>query len=131
MPEPAADHAAGNPLVSVVIAARDAAETLGPTLESACAQTHRPIEIVVVDDGSTKPEARALLDELAPEFEARGWQLLRNAENRYPGAARNRAAVIDGNVVQQFPDLAHVGAFISGERRSSREGGDGQQHNQS
>lgn len=63
MPEPAADHAAGNPLVSVVIAARDAAETLGPTLESACAQTHWPIEIVVVDDGSSDGTA-----ELARSF---------------------------------------------------------------
>ena len=57
MPEPAAGHEAGRPLVTVVIAARDAAEALGPTIETALAQTHRPLEVVVVDDGSTDATA--------------------------------------------------------------------------
>ena len=38
--------------VSVVIPARDAAETLGETLDSLVLQTHRAWEAVAVDDGS-------------------------------------------------------------------------------
>jgi hypothetical protein len=41
------------PLISVVIPAYNAAATLEETLDSALAQTHRRIEVVVVDDGST------------------------------------------------------------------------------
>ena len=57
MPEPGVGHEAGRPLVTVVIAARDAADALGPTIETALAQTHRPLEVVVVDDGSTDATA--------------------------------------------------------------------------
>jgi GT2 family glycosyltransferase len=46
---------------------------------------------VVVDDGSTSSEALAYLKLLEPCFAERQWQLLRQ-ENRYPGAARNKAA---------------------------------------
>ena len=41
-----------DPLVSVVIPAHNAAATLSDTLRSVCAQTHRNLEIFVVDDGS-------------------------------------------------------------------------------
>jgi glycosyltransferase involved in cell wall biosynthesis len=42
----------GLPLVSVVIAAHNAGRFLAETLETVLAQDHRPLEIVVVDDGS-------------------------------------------------------------------------------
>jgi glycosyltransferase involved in cell wall biosynthesis len=41
------------PLVSVVVPAFDAAETLPETLGSVCDQTYRNLDIIVVDDGST------------------------------------------------------------------------------
>jgi glycosyltransferase involved in cell wall biosynthesis len=42
----------GQPLVSVVVPAFNAVETLARTLESIMAQTYRHLEILVVDDGS-------------------------------------------------------------------------------
>jgi glycosyltransferase involved in cell wall biosynthesis len=53
---------AAAPLVSVVIPAFNAEATLRSTLQSALAQTYQPIEIIVVDDGSTDGTAR-LIDE--------------------------------------------------------------------
>jgi len=41
------------PLVSFVIPAYNAADTVGRAIESALGQTHDPVEVVVVDDGST------------------------------------------------------------------------------
>jgi len=41
------------PAVSVVIPARDAAATLAETLDSVRAQRHAPLEVLLVDDGST------------------------------------------------------------------------------
>jgi glycosyltransferase involved in cell wall biosynthesis len=45
------------PLVSVVVPADNAAWSLDETLASVCAQTHRDIEVLVVDDGSTDSTA--------------------------------------------------------------------------
>jgi glycosyltransferase involved in cell wall biosynthesis len=44
-------------LISVIVPAHNAARYIARTLASACAQTHREIEIVVVDDGSTDDTA--------------------------------------------------------------------------
>ncbi len=52
------------PTVSVVIAAYNAAETLGETLASVLGQTWRDYEVIVVDDGSTDATA-AVVERLA------------------------------------------------------------------
>lgn len=54
-----------NSLVSVVIPCYNAAKTLASTLESVLAQSYRPIEVVVVDDGSSD-ESVAIARSFAP-----------------------------------------------------------------
>jgi hypothetical protein len=78
-------EAAAEPLVSVIIPAYDAAATIAETIESALAQTHRRIEVVVVDDGSTDATAA-----IAARFAARDPRLrLLSTPNRGVAAARN------------------------------------------
>jgi GT2 family glycosyltransferase len=60
-------------------------------LESLRRQDYPHFEVVLVDDGSTLPEALTRLDLLEPEFRERGWKVIRQ-DNRYLGAARNTAA---------------------------------------
>jgi GT2 family glycosyltransferase/glycosyltransferase involved in cell wall biosynthesis/tetratricopeptide (TPR) repeat protein len=80
------------PLVSVCMAHWNRPHYLAQALASIEAQDYPNIEVVVVDDCSSQPETIAYLDSLEPIFRQRGWQLLRQPENRFPGAARNRAA---------------------------------------
>src|ERR1700728_3850120 len=49
-----------SPLVSVVIPTYNRAATIGRTLDSVVRQTHRPLEIIVVDDGSSDDTLRAV-----------------------------------------------------------------------
>ncbi|HYF36473.1 MAG TPA: glycosyltransferase, partial [Prosthecobacter sp.] len=79
------------PLVTVVLTHFNRPSYLPQAINSLLAQTYPNIEVVLVDDGSTMPEAVALLDILEPAFESRGWKLIRE-RNRYPGAARNSGA---------------------------------------
>ncbi len=87
MPEPTASL----PLVSICMASFNRPHLLAEAIASVEAQTYPHVELVVVDDASTTPAARSFLDSLEPRFAARGWQLIRHAENRYLGAARNTA----------------------------------------
>ena len=80
-----------DPLISVCLTTRNRPELLRGALESLRRQDYRRFEVVLVDDGSDRPDAMACLDRLAPEFARRDWQLLRRP-NRYVGAARNAGA---------------------------------------
>ncbi|EHJ61938.1 glycosyl transferase family 2 [Novosphingobium pentaromativorans US6-1] len=76
---------AGSETVSVIVPAYNAARTIGETLRSVTAQTHRELEIVVVDDGSAD-DTPAIVQGLAardPRI-----RLLRQA-NAGVAAARN------------------------------------------
>ncbi len=78
------------PLVSVCMTHFNRPAYLRQALDSIIAQDYPNFEVILVDDGSTQPEALVFLDALGPLFEERGWQLIRQS-NRYLGAARNNA----------------------------------------
>ena len=71
------------PSISVLIPVFNGARFLGAALDSVAAQTLVPLEIIVVDDGST--------DGSADVAAARPSVRVVRQENRGPGAARNRA----------------------------------------
>ncbi|MEI8357949.1 MAG: hypothetical protein RL698_547 [Pseudomonadota bacterium] len=73
----------GPPLVSIVIPVRNGAGFLAEGIRSVLAQAHRPIEIVVVDDGSTDDSA-AIAESLGAPV-----RVFRQANAGAP-AARNR-----------------------------------------
>jgi len=71
-----------NPLVSVIIPVYNGERYLAQTIESALAQTYQPIEIIVIDDGSTDGSA-----EVVKRFPSVRYQF---QTNRGIGGARNR-----------------------------------------
>jgi glycosyltransferase involved in cell wall biosynthesis len=71
------------PLVSVIMAAYNAAQHIGEALQSVLAQEWRPLEVVVVDDGST--DDTAMIVSSFPEI------VYVHQENQGPSAARNAA----------------------------------------
>lgn len=79
------------PLVSVCITHHERPALLAQALESIRRQTYGRFEVIVVDDGSERRETLAALAALEPEFDEKGWSIIRQP-NRYPGAARNAAA---------------------------------------
>jgi glycosyltransferase involved in cell wall biosynthesis len=72
------------PLVSVMIGVYNGAPYLGEAIDSVLAQTHRPLELIVVDDGS---------EDETPQIAQRYGDALRYVRQRRGGmaAARNRA----------------------------------------
>lgn len=73
-----------NPLVSVVIPAFNAAEFIVETIESVLQQTYRPIEIIVVDDGSQDNTVQLIETSFSDTVR------LVCQQNNGPSAARNR-----------------------------------------
>ena len=75
------------PLVSVIIAAFDAAKHIGQALNSALLQTYEAIEVIVVDDGSSDATSS-----IVEEFVKRDTRVrLIRQSNTGVGAARNTA----------------------------------------
>lgn len=86
-----------NDTVSVVIPAFDAARWIRATVASACAQTHRDLQIIVVDDGSRDDTAAIVSDMIRHDGRI---MLIRQANG---GVARARNAGI----------AAAIGAFVA------------------
>ena len=74
----------GQPLVSVVMPAYNAADFIAAALDSVLAQTYRPIEVLVADDGS-KDGTAAVVRGFGPPV------VYLRQENRGPAGARNLA----------------------------------------
>lgn len=74
-----------SPAFSVVMAAHDNAETIGEAIESVRGQTRSDWELIVVDDASRDGTA-----DVAEAFADPRIRVVRQPENRGPGATRNR-----------------------------------------
>lgn len=79
-----------NDLISIIIPVYNHAKTLGTALKSVQRQSYRPMEIIIVNDGSTDDFKAAaneiLLNDKYKEFSV----VIINQENRGAPAARNR-----------------------------------------
>jgi len=98
-------------LVSTIIPVHNRPDLLPEAVSSVLAQTHRPIEIIVVDDGSTDrtPEVCGTLRAQAPDF----IRVIR-IDQAGPGAAREAGrALLRGEFVQYLDsdDLIHPRKF--------------------
>jgi glycosyltransferase involved in cell wall biosynthesis len=82
-----------DPTVSVCLAHYNRPHFLRQALDSIVNQDSSPLEVIVVDDGSPSASVQQELEAIALQYDfaGRGWRLVRQ-ENRYLGAARNRAA---------------------------------------
>jgi glycosyltransferase involved in cell wall biosynthesis len=85
-----------NPLVSVMIGVYNGAPYLGEAIESVLEQDYEPIELIVVDDGSTDGSA-----EVAGSFPQ---VVVIRQENGGNGAARNRAVGLASGALYAFLD---------------------------
>ena len=86
------------PLVSILIPCFNAAPWLAGAIESALAQTHAAIELVVIDDGSTDDSLA-----IARTFESRGVRVIPQA-NAGASAARNHGLRLARGEFIQFLD---------------------------
>ncbi len=87
-PPRAIDQMSELPLVSVVVPLFNQFEAVRVCLDSVAAQDYPNLEIIVVDDGSTRSDASEQLDDLEHWRWGRDLRVVRQ-ENRYLGAARN------------------------------------------
>lgn len=85
------------PLVSVIIPNYNYANSLGPCIDAALAQTHRPLEVIVVDDHSTDRSY-----EIASA--KKGITLLRTPRNSGVAVARNTGVAASSGEILFFVD---------------------------
>jgi glycosyltransferase involved in cell wall biosynthesis len=88
-----------NPLVSVVIPAFNSSAYVMESIESVRAQTYTPLEIIVVDDGSTDDTAKKLQTLIAAGSIRYQYQ-----ENRGLSSARNSGIALANGKYLQFLD---------------------------
>lgn len=74
---------------SIVIPAYNAANTIGKSIHSALAQTHLPIEIIVVEDSSTDNTIAVVQEIIAKNQSNTAIKLIQQPYNQGPANARN------------------------------------------
>lgn len=81
------------PFVTVVMTHYNRPDLCTQALESLEKQDYPQdrFEVILVDDGSTQPEAVTFLQRTAEIFKTKNWTLLNDGVNRYLGGARNFA----------------------------------------
>lgn len=84
------DTGAAEPTVSVVIPVHNGARYLAEAIESVLAQDHRPLEVIVVDDGSTD-ESAAVAAAFGPPV-----RVVQQAQQGASAARNHGAAVAQG-----------------------------------
>lgn len=99
----AADSAAVHPRVSVVIPTHRRVELLPRAVRAAFAQSHVPIEVIIVDDAHD-PETRALADELRVEFGPSLVYTRTPSDSSGASAARNAGAALSHGELLAFLD---------------------------
>ena len=107
---PSQDIQENLPFVSVCMTHFNRPHCLSLALESIRAQDYPHFEVVLVDDASDMQEAGLFLDSLSAEFSSKGWQIIRNPKNLFPGAARNLAAARSRGVYLLFMDDDNIAA---------------------
>lgn len=98
------------PLVSVLLAGRDAARHLPAALEGIAAQTYRPIELIAVDDGS-KDSTGDILRDFAVKHP---WTQVLTASGVGPSAARSLAFAASRGpliAIHDADDVSHPERF--------------------
>lgn len=88
------------PLISVIIPAYNAGRYLAESLQSVIAQTYRPIEIILIDDGSVD-------DTVSVASQFPGIRII-SQENSGPAAARNRGVAEAKGPLIAFQDADDV-----------------------
>lgn len=84
----------GTPTVSVIIPCYNGHEYLEQAIQSALTQTHLPLEVIVVDDGSDDPETIKFIDNLGPEI-----KVVRQENKGLPAARNTGFRVAEGEYV--------------------------------
>lgn len=95
------------PRVSVIVTTHNrGASVLQQTLDALEAQTYpkAAMEVIVVDDGSTLPDALAALQGIGSRLASSGTGRLLTIQNQYLGAARNRGAEVASGDFYAFLD---------------------------
>jgi glycosyltransferase involved in cell wall biosynthesis len=108
------------PLVTVLVAAYNEEKRIGECLDSLLAQTYHPLEILVLDDGST--DRTVLLAESKAGIKVMGGSHQGKARTMNEGAARARGAILvfaDADIVYD-PD--YVNALVRPIRTDQAEG---------
>ncbi|MCC5806446.1 MAG: glycosyltransferase [Opitutales bacterium] len=92
------------PLVTVCVPYFNQPEFLPHTLKALKRIEYPDLEVIVINDGSTEPEAAAVWNKMAQQYEEAGWTFHELEVNQGLGAARNAAARISTGKFLVFND---------------------------